>query len=151
MRQHDLERVIVASPVHHGGRFTLKQSRLFIRARPPLVTFEQRGVGHLLAIPIAHRPTLFDLTEPEAADLMTTIIRAAEAIRAAFDPRGIVVWQNNGVPANQSIPHVHFHVAGTLPQRRTNMGDVERLPTEATDRIASEIRPHLGTCPSTMP
>jgi hypothetical protein len=36
MRQHDLERVIVASPVHHGGRFTLKQSRLFIPARPPV-------------------------------------------------------------------------------------------------------------------
>ena len=112
-----------------------------------LVTFEQRGVGHLLAIPIAHRPTLFDLTEPEAAGLMTTTIRAAEAIRAAYDPEGIAVWQNNGVAANQSIPHVHFHVAGTIPGGGINVGAVERLPAQTTDRIASELRSHLGTLP----
>jgi histidine triad (HIT) family protein len=112
-----------------------------------LVTFEQRGVGHLLAIPIAHRPTLFDVTDAEAAGLMLTTIRAAEAIRAAFDPEGIAVWQNNGVPANQSIPHVHFHIAGTLPGGGTNWGAVERLPTSVTDRIASELRPHLAPIP----
>ena len=108
-----------------------------------LVTFEPRGIGHVLAIPIEHRVTLLDLRPAEASALMEATIRAARAIQAAFDPEGIAVWQNNGLPAHQSVPHVHFHVAGTLPGGGTNWGEVERLPIEETDRIAARLSPHL--------
>lgn len=108
-----------------------------------LVTFEQRGLGHILAIPVEHRETIVDVTAEEGAALMADVIRATKAIVGTYDPDGVAVWQNNGTPAHQSVPHVHFHVAGTLPGGGTNWGEVERLPLAATDAIAEQLRPHL--------
>jgi histidine triad (HIT) family protein len=105
-----------------------------------LVTREQRGQGHVLVIPVAHRPTVMDVTPAEEQDVMNAVRRA---IAAAYDPEGIAVWQNNGVPAHQSVPHVHFHVAGTLPGGGTQWGEVPRLDLEETDRIAKRLSPHL--------
>lgn len=112
-----------------------------------LVTFEPRGLGHILVVPVEHRVTLFDLTAVEGAAVMDATIRAATAIRGAFDPEGIAVWQNNGAPAHQTIPHVHVHVAGTLPEGGTRWGDVPRLPLDETDAIARRLRPHLPRGP----
>ena len=109
-----------------------------------LVTYEQRGCGHLLVIPVEHRATVLDLSRDEQRALMDGVVRATAAIVAAFDPEGVAVWQNNGVPANQSVPHVHFHVAGTLPEGGTNWGEVERHAVAQTDLIADRLRPHLG-------
>jgi histidine triad (HIT) family protein len=108
-----------------------------------LVTYEQRGLGHLLVIPVRHRVTILDLDGPERGAVMDGVARATAAIVGAFDPDGVAVWQNNGVPAHQSVPHVHVHVAGTLPGGGTIWGEVERLGTDQTDEIAARLRPHL--------
>ena len=108
-----------------------------------LVTWEQRGLGHVVAIPVAHRLTIFDLAPSEATALMQATVRAATAVRDAFDPDGLVIWQNNGIPAHQSVPHVHFHIAGTVPGGRTIDGPVQRLSTAESDTIAARLRPHL--------
>lgn len=109
-----------------------------------LVTREQRrGVAHVLVLPIAHRPTLLDLTSAEASALMAELIRGARAIDEVEQRPGIAIWQNNGVPAHQAIPHVHFHVAGTLPGGGTEFGTVDELPLAETEHIAERLRPHL--------
>ena len=108
-----------------------------------LVTREQRGVGHLLVIPIAHRETILDVEPTEAAALMAGVQRAARAVAAAYDPAGISVWQNNGIPSRQSVPHVHVHVAGTLPEGGTHWDEVPRLPIDETGAIAARLRPFL--------
>lgn len=108
-----------------------------------LVTYEQRGSGHVLVVPIAHRVTLLDVVDSEHAALMDGVVRATGAIVGAFDPDGVAVWQNNGIPVHQSVPHVHFHVGGTVPGGGTLWGDVERLDVGRTDEIADRLRPHL--------
>ncbi len=108
-----------------------------------LVTYEQRGRGHVLVIPVRHRPTILELSSREQAALMGGVVRATRAIVGAFDPAGVAVWQNNGIPAHQSVPHVHFHVAGTLPGGGTNWGRVGQLAVAETDDIANRLRPHL--------
>lgn len=108
-----------------------------------LVTYEQRGRGHVLVIPVRHRLTVLDLSAAERAAVMNGVVRAVDAITKAFDPEGVAVWQNNGIPAHQSVPHVHFHVAGTLPQGGTTWGAVEQLDITTTDGIAAQLRPHL--------
>ncbi|WP_433475013.1 HIT family protein [Spirillospora sp. CA-142024] len=108
-----------------------------------LVTREQRGVGHLLVMPIRHRPTLIDLTKDEATAIMPAIISAAKAVSNAYKVRGVAVWQNNGIPAHQTIPHVHFHVAGTLPDGGTEWEHVEESSIADTDAIAARLRDHL--------
>lgn len=109
-----------------------------------LVTREQRGIGHLLAIPTAHRPTMLDLQPDEFAPLLELTQRATAAIVGAFDVEGVAVWQNNGVSARQSVPHLHIHVAGTLPGGGTDWGEVPRLSIAETDGIADRLRPHLS-------
>lgn len=108
-----------------------------------LVTREQRGSGHVLVVPVRHRPTILDVTPSEASALISQVVAAARAIDEAFGRPGIAVWQNNGLAANQTIPHVHFHVAGTLPGGDTERGEVEELSLEATDAIALLLAPHL--------
>ena len=79
----------------------------------------------------------------EHGPLLEAVARAPAAIVGAYDPPGVAVWQNNGVPAHQSVPHVHVHVAGTLPGGGTEWGPVDRLPFDETDAIADRLRPHL--------
>jgi histidine triad (HIT) family protein len=105
-----------------------------------LVTREQRGVAHLLAIPVAHRPTLLDLLDQELGAVMFALREGARAIIASETPAGVAVWQNNGMAADQAIPHFHFHVAGTLVAGGTERGDVPELSIEETERIAARLR-----------
>lgn len=104
-----------------------------------LVTREQRGIGHLLVLPVRHYPTLLESEPPERHAMMDTLAWAAAAIDAAFERPGIAVWQNNGTAAHQAIPHLHFHIAGTLTGGGTEFGDVPELTVEQTDQIAAQI------------
>jgi len=108
-----------------------------------LVTREQRGASHLLVLPIQHRPTLLDLTQVEASAVMAGVIAAARAIDISDRRPGIAIWQNNGIAANQTIPHVHFHAAGTLPGGGTERGDVTELSVAETDQLAARLRPYI--------
>ena len=105
-----------------------------------LVTREQRGIGHLLVIPVRHVKTILDLEDEESGALMIAVREAARTIDCGEGRPGIAVWQNNGVPAGQSISHVHFHVAGTLPGGRTEWGDVPELSVAETDTLAEKLR-----------
>jgi histidine triad (HIT) family protein len=109
-----------------------------------LVTREQRGVGHLLVLPVRHYPTLLEATVAERHSLIDTLASAAAAIDRAFGRPGIAVWQNNGIPAHQAIGHLHFHVAGTLPEGGTDFGNVRELTIEETDRIREKITEATG-------
>ena len=108
-----------------------------------LVTREQRGLPHLLVVPIRHRTTILDVPDDELAAMAVGVGLAARAISEAYKRPGIAVWQNNGVPAHQTIAHVHFHVAGTLPEGGTTWGEVREEPLEHTETIARAIRPYF--------
>lgn len=75
--------------------------------------------------------------------MMDALRRAAKAIAKTYDPDGISVWQNNGVTAHQSIPHCHFHVAGTIDDGGTEWGNVPELNIAETDRISDALLLHL--------
>lgn len=107
-----------------------------------MVTREQRGTPHLLVIPTAHRETILDLTDPEACAILIEVRSAASAIDASYRRGGISVWQNNGMPADQKVRHVHFHVAGTLDAGGTDRGPVEELPLGDVQRIAERVKRH---------
>ncbi|WP_430593282.1 HIT family protein [Humidisolicoccus flavus] len=108
-----------------------------------MITREQRGVAHLLVVPIAHVPTLLDLPDESAADVLIAVRDAATTIDRAYERPGLAVWQNNGRSAHQMIPHLHFHVAGTLPEGGTDFGPVEEIPVSATDEIGRRLASHV--------
>ena len=70
--------------------------------------------GHALVVTRRHVETIFGLSWEEEAALGHAASRTARAIRAAFDPDGVLLQQRNGVSADQTVPHVHVHV---IPRR----------------------------------
>src|ERR1700721_4673843 len=65
-----------------------------------LVTREQRGVSHLLVVPVRHCPTILDLRDEESGALMNEIRHAARLVDAAEKRPGIAVGQHNGTTPN---------------------------------------------------
>lgn len=104
-----------------------------------LVTREQRGIAHLLVLPVRHVPSLLHLSDDEAGPLMSALRDAGITIDDAYERPGLAVWQNNGVDAHQAIPHLHFHIAGTLPGGGTDFGDVPELSVAETDWIGRNL------------
>ncbi|HET6909265.1 MAG TPA: HIT domain-containing protein [Mycobacteriales bacterium] len=108
------------SPCPYCENFAGRYSQ---RSGPPATVYEDDVVhaflapaplgampGHTLVTTRRHAETIFDLSAAEAAALAVTVVQTARAIRAALDPPGLLVQQNNGLAAFQTVPHVHFHV-----------------------------------------
>lgn len=112
-----------------------------------LVTREQRGLSHLLVLPQDHYATLLDLPDSSAEELMVALRDAASTVVRSGDVKGVAVWQNNGVSAHQSIAHLHFHVAGTLPNGGTAFGSVPEVPVSETGLIACKLGPFVPSRP----
>ncbi|MDE0803137.1 MAG: HIT domain-containing protein [Acidimicrobiales bacterium] len=108
-----------------------------------LVTREQRGRSHVLVVPTSHRQTILDLPPDEACAVMQDVVEIARAIEATEQPEGLAIWQNNGLAADQTIPHVHFHVAATLAGGGTERGHVDEISVADTDAIARRLRSAL--------
>ncbi|MFC7592469.1 HIT family protein [Nonomuraea antimicrobica] len=69
-----------------------------------LVTRWQRGQGHVLVIPVAHRPTVMDVAPAEEQQLMDAVRRAAQAITAAYDPGASPFGRTTGCPRTRPSP-----------------------------------------------
>jgi histidine triad (HIT) family protein len=70
----------------------------------------QVNPGHVLIAAKAHAETLFDLDDAQAAALLRAAVRVARAIRSAFQPQGLSMYQANGKAAWQSVFHYHMHL-----------------------------------------
>lgn len=66
--------------------------------------------GHVLVALKRHAATLLDVSPDEAAALMRTTHRMAQAVHQAFHPAGLTVLQANGKAGEQTVFHVHMHV-----------------------------------------
>jgi len=75
----------------------------------------QFEVGQCCVITRRHVATLLDLSHPECEAILVAAKRVAEALVSAYDPLGILTFQNNGVYSGQETPHFHFHV---VPRQR---------------------------------
>ena len=70
----------------------------------------QVNPGHVLVATRRHAANLFDITPQEAAAVMQTAQRVAQAVRAVFDPPGLTLLQANGREGVQTVFHFHLHV-----------------------------------------
>jgi histidine triad (HIT) family protein len=66
--------------------------------------------GHTLVIPKEPAATLDQLSDEAAAAVGRVLPRLCRAVIAATGVRHYNVLENNGAPAHQAVPHVHFHI-----------------------------------------
>ena len=101
----------------------------------------QVNPGHVLVAAKAHVENLFDLQAAQAAALSGVTVRIARAIRSAFAPQGLSVYQANGKAAGQTVFHYHVH----LVPRYENDGmaltwPVKNPPREVLEGYATKLR-----------
>lgn len=105
----------------------------------------QVNPGHVLVAAKAHVENIYALEESQAAAVFRAASRVARAIRAAFSPEGLSVYQANGKPAGQTVMHFHIHL---VPRHE---GDgmalawpVKNPPREKLQEYAARIRERLS-------
>ncbi|MFC5464721.1 HIT family protein [Lederbergia graminis] len=75
--------------------------------------------GHTLVIPKVHNENIFDLQPEIAAKLFEVVPTIANALKAAYNPKGINLLNNNGSFAGQEVFHYHMHI---IPRYDENDG-----------------------------
>ena len=94
----------------------------------------QFEVGQCCVITRRHVALLLDLTPAECTAVMRAAQRVAHAIDAAFQPLGILTFQNNGVYSGQETPHFHFHVVPRQPGSDWGIGPPQLAVFETAGR-----------------
>ena len=104
----------------------------------------QVNPGHVLVAVKKHAASLFELDDMQAAAVARTSARLARAIRAAFKPEGLSVYQANGKAAGQTVFHYHVHL---LPRHEGDgmelIWPVKNPSREKLAGYAAEIRQQL--------
>jgi histidine triad (HIT) family protein len=105
----------------------------------------QVNPGHVLVACKAHVENVYGLQDAQAAAVFRTAARVARAIRAAFNPPGLSIYQANGKPAGQTVFHFHLHV---LPRHDADgmqlVWPVKNPPREKLEEYAAQIRAQLA-------
>jgi histidine triad (HIT) family protein len=106
--------------------------------------------GHTLVMPIRHYETLLQMPPAEVGKLFSLVPAIAKAIVSAVNADGFNVGQNNGIAANQIVPHVHVHIVprfhddspdGKWPARKVSS-------QEELVKIAYKIKEEITLAPS---
>jgi histidine triad (HIT) family protein len=104
----------------------------------------QVNPGHVLVACKAHAENVYALDDALAAAVFRTVARVARAVRDAFDPPGLSIYQANGAPAGQTVFHFHLHV---LPRHDGDgmqlVWPVKNPPRERLEEFAGRIRARL--------
>ena len=104
----------------------------------------QVNPGHVLVAVKKHAENLYALDDVQAGAVLRSAARVARAIRDAFAPQGLSVYQANGKAAGQTVFHYHVH----LVPRHDGDGmalswPVKNPPREQLEAHAAKIRASL--------
>ncbi|HEY7508529.1 MAG TPA: HIT family protein [Nitrososphaera sp.] len=103
--------------------------------------------GHTLVIPTKHYDTLLDMPQAEVGKLYASVPSIAKAVVAAVGADGFNVGQNNGIAANQIVPHVHVHIVPRfIDDSPDGKWPARRVPTaEELQKMAQKIKGKIPT------
>ena len=101
----------------------------------------QVNPGHVLVAAKAHVENLFGLETVQAAAIAGATVRVARAIRAAFAPHGLSVYQANGKAAGQTVLHYHVHLVPRYEDDGMALTwPVKNPPREKLEQYAAKLR-----------
>lgn len=108
----------------------------------------QVNPGHVLVAVKPHVENLYGLDDGLSGAVFRTAVRVANAIREAFQPHGLSVYQANGVAAGQTVFHLHLHL---VPRWEADgmalTWPVKNPPRDALDAIAARLRAAIAGTP----
>lgn len=105
----------------------------------------QVNPGHVLVTVKPHAENLYALDDSQAAAVQRTAARVARAIRDAFAPAGLSVYQANGKAAGQTVFHYHVHLVPRYEGDGMALSwPVKNPPREKLEEHAAKIRGKLA-------
>lgn len=105
----------------------------------------QVNPGHVLVALKAHAENIYALDEAQAAAVFATAARVARAIRSAFAPQGLSVYQANGTAAGQTVFHLHVHLVPRYDADGMSFTwPAKNPPRDKLEDYAARIRGALG-------
>ncbi len=105
----------------------------------------QVNPGHVLVAVKKHADNVYALDDAQAAAVFRAAARVSRAIRDAFSPQGLSIYQANGKAAGQTVFHFHLH----LVPRQDGDGmaltwPVKNPPRETLVENAEKIKARLA-------
>jgi len=105
----------------------------------------QVNPGHVLVAVKPHVENLFELDDALAGAVFRTVARVGKAIRAAFQPHGLSVYQANGQASGQTVFHLHVHLVPRWDGDGMELTwPVKNPPREMLEQNAARIRAALS-------
>jgi histidine triad (HIT) family protein len=105
----------------------------------------QVNPGHVLVAVKRHAENLYALDDAQAAAVFQAAARLARAIREAFAPQGLSVYQANGKAAGQTVFHFHVHLVPRHERDGMELSwPVKNPPREKLTEYAEKIRAKLA-------
>ena len=105
----------------------------------------QVNPGHVLVATKAHAANLFELDDAQAGAVFRATARVARAVRDAFQPQGVTLFQANGKAALQSVFHFHLHVLPRWENDGMSLAwPAKNPPRDKLEEYAAKIRGKLG-------
>ena len=104
----------------------------------------QVNPGHVLVALKAHAENVYALDEAQAGAVFRSVARVSRAIRAAFAPQGLSVYQANGKAAGQTVFHLHVHLVPRHDGDGMELSwPVKNPPRDRLEEAAAKIRAQL--------
>jgi len=94
----------------------------------------QFEIGQCCVVTRNHKATLLELSRAEGNAVIKAAQRVAKALLQAYQPLGILTFQNNGVYSGQEVPHYHFHVVPRQPGSDWGIGPPQLKKFESAGR-----------------
>jgi histidine triad (HIT) family protein len=105
----------------------------------------QVNPGHVLVAVKRHAENIYALDDAQAAAVFQAAARLARAIRDAFAPQGLSVYQANGSAAGQTVLHFHVHLVPRHERDGMELSwPVKNPPREKLADYAEKIRAKLA-------
>jgi len=104
----------------------------------------QVNPGHVLVALKAHAENVYALDDAQAGAVFRSVARVSRAIRAAFAPQGLSVYQANGKAAGQTVFHLHVHLVPRHDGDGMELSwPVKNPPRDKLEEAAAKIRAQL--------
>lgn len=105
----------------------------------------QVNPGHVLVALKPHAENVYELNDAQACAVQRAVARVARAIRSAFAPQGLSVYQANGRAAGQTVFHYHVHLVPRYEGDGMALSwPVKNPPRSELEKHAANIRAALG-------
>lgn len=100
--------------------------------------------GHVLVAVRPHVDNIYGLDDTLAAAVFRTAARVARAVKKAYAPEGMTLYQANGAAAGQTVFHFHLHLVPRCAEDGLRLTwPVKNPPREQLEANAARLRAAL--------